>query len=475
MDLVHTGARGKDSMLMTDAEFARDWSELLDRLDRHATSGLLSPDVATLPDLMDTYRVPGISIAVGREDGQVWAAGHGITGAAEPTPVNVHTAFQACSISKHVAAFGALRLVGDGIIDLDTDINEYLTSWRLPASEGWRASVTLRQLLAHTAGLSSNWFRGYGVGEPVPSLVQTLQGDAPANTPPVRSSLLPGSRFRYSGSHYAVLQQLMVDVTGSRFDELMRDLVLEPVAMADSSFDQQFPHQRPHLVASGHHVAGTPVSGGWRTIPEMAGAGLWSTPTDLLRLELEIARAASGKSQLLDQDLATQMLTPPLPDGAYGLGTQIDDSTGRRRFGHTGGGVGYMCFSFAWPDANAAVAVMINSGDAPEILLSILAAAGRQCAIDVEATPAGDVTGSYLLRDNYPIDIAAADGLLTLTVPGQPSTLLLPLPSGHYRHPGLDLEISFHQAADQPYTMELRQEGITQTATRSVSPPTELP
>jgi CubicO group peptidase (beta-lactamase class C family) len=475
MDLVRSGARGEDSIFMTAAEFARDWSELLDRLDRHAASGLLSPDTATLPDLMDTYRVPGISIAVGGDDGQVWAEGYGTTGAAEPTPVNLHTAFQACSISKHVAAFGALRLVADGVLDLDTDIHAYLTSWRLPASEGWRAGVTLRQLLAHTAGLSSNWFRGYGIDEAIPSLVQTLQGIAPANTPPVRSSLLPGSRFRYSGSHYAVLQQLMVDVTGSRFDELMHALVLEPVAMADSSFNQQFPHQRPQQVALGHHVAGTPVPGGWRTIPEMAGAGLWSTPTDLLRLELEIARAASGKSQLLDQSLVTQMLTPQLPDGTYGLGTEIHDSIDHWRFGHTGLNVGYNCFSFAWPDASAAVSVMTNSDDAREVLASILAAADRQYATDIEATPPADVTGRYLLQDNYPIDIAAADGRLTLTVPGHPSAILLPLQNGHYRHPGLDLEIWFHRTADQPYTMELRQEGITQTATRSVSPATELP
>jgi CubicO group peptidase (beta-lactamase class C family) len=188
-------------MLMTDTQFARDWSELLDRLDRHGASGQLSPDVASLADLMDTYRVPGISIAVGQEDGQVWSAGYGTTDAAGPTPVNAHTAFQACSISKHVAAFGTLRLVADGVLDLDADIHEYLTSWQLPASEGWRASVTLRQLLAHTAGLSYNWFRGYGVDEPTPSLLQTLQGEAPANTPPVRASLLPGGRFRYSGGH----------------------------------------------------------------------------------------------------------------------------------------------------------------------------------------------------------------------------------------------------------------------------------
>lgn len=161
--------------------------------------------------------------------GKAWCAGYGVAGASQPDRVGCHTVFQACSISKHVAAFGTLRLVGDGVLDLDADIEDYLTSWRLPASgRGWRPRVTLRQLLAHTAGLSYDWFRGYDAGEPVPSLLQTLRGEAPANTPPVRPGLLPGSRFRYSGSHYAVLQQLMLDVTGARFDELMRTLVLDP-------------------------------------------------------------------------------------------------------------------------------------------------------------------------------------------------------------------------------------------------------
>jgi CubicO group peptidase (beta-lactamase class C family) len=457
---------------MTYTELGRDWPRLLDRLDRHAGSGLATPDVATLSDLMDSYRVPGVSIAVGGADGPVWAAGYGTTSAAEPTPVTVHTGFQACSISKHVAAFAALRLVGDGVLDLDADVHDYLSSWRLPA-EGWFARVTLRQLLAHTAGLSYNWFRGYGVDEPVPSLVQILRGEAPANTPPVRVSLLPGSRFRYSGSHFAVLQQLIVDVTGARFDELMRTLVLEPVGMADSSFDQQFPYQRPHPVASGHHVGGAPVPGGWRTIPEMAGAGLWSTPTDLVRFELELARAVGGRSELLGQELAQEMVTPQLPDAPYGLGTEVHDTAGQRRFGHTGGSAGYVCFAFVWPDAGAAVAVMVNSGDAQEPLLSLLAAARRRYATDPAAPPPpppDDVAGRYLLRDDYPVDITTTAGQLTLTVPGQPPARLLPLSTGHYRHPEIDLEVWFQRTADQPYTMHLRQENVTQTAPRSGQP-----
>lgn len=248
---------------MEDVDFSRDWVPLLGQLDRHASSGRLSPDTAALSDLMSIYQVPGVSIAVGHVSGQVWAAGYGVTGGETSTPVTACTAFAACSISKHVAAFGALLLVQDGVLDLDTDIGEYLTSWQLLDRAGQRPGVSLRQLLAHTAGLSDTWYRGYAADR-APSLLQVLAGTGSTTTPPVRSTLLPGSRFRYSGSHYSVLQQLMVDTTGTPFEDLMQTLVLEPVAMADSSFDQQFPHQRPHLVARGHHGGGTGIPGGWR-------------------------------------------------------------------------------------------------------------------------------------------------------------------------------------------------------------------
>jgi CubicO group peptidase (beta-lactamase class C family) len=457
----------EDSTLMADIASAPDWAEVLDRLDRHGARGQLSPDLTTLADLMSLYQIPGISIAVGQHDGVIWTASHGTVGTDVATPISAHTVFQACSISKHVAAYGALRLVADGVLDLDADIHHYLTSWQLPASDGRCANVTLRQLLAHTAGLSYNWFRGYGPGEAVPSLLQTLAGHAPANTPPVRVTLLPGSRFRYSGSHFAVLQQLLVDVTGSRFDDLMLVLVLRPVGMTDSSFDQRFPRTRPELVALGHHSAGTPVAGGWRTIPEMAGAGLWTTPTDLVRFELEITRAAAGGSQLLNRNLAEQMLTPQTPADQYGFGTEVNNDAGYQRFGHTGGNIGYNCFSHAWPDAGAAVAVMTNSEDAREMLGSINAAAERQYATYPQQVAApNDVTGRYLLREDYPIDITAAGGRLTLTAPHQPPAVLRQLLHGRYRLPELDLEIRFQRTDDQTCTMQLRQENVTQTATR---------
>ena len=239
----------------------------------------------------DTDPFLDVGVAVAGLDGEVWTGGQDLL-------------FPACSISKHVAAFGTLRLVADATIDLDADVNAYLSSWRLPGT----GTVTVRQLLAHTAGLTENWFPGYAEGEPVPSLLQILRGEPPANTPAVRRELAPGSQFRYSGSHYAVLQQLLTDVTKTPFDELMATLVLEPVGMAHSSYDQQFPYENRARAARGH-CGGTPVVGGWHTQPEMAGAGLWSTPLDLVRLELEISRAADGASAWLPPDLATQMLS----------------------------------------------------------------------------------------------------------------------------------------------------------------------
>ena len=408
-----------------------DFSEVVNTLDRHALSGTLTPDVATLAEQMDLYRVPLVSVAVGDRNGDTWAND------------GQDLAFQACSISKHVAAFGTLRLVTDGTLDLDTNVNEYLTSWQVPG----RQVVTLRQLLAHTAGLSYNWFRGYAAGEPVPTLLETLRGTGPANTPPVRPSLLPGSRFRYSGSHYAVLQQLLTDVTGTPFEELMQTLVLAPLNMADSSYDQRFPDLHP--VAPGFHNDDSPVPGGWRTIPESAGAGLWTTPADLVRLELEIIRATSGESKLLSRDAATQMLKSPIPDGTYGLGTEVQNG----RFGHWGGNVGYNCFSFAWAGSGVAVAAMSNSEGAAELLNSLLNAAARRYG--PVPLPSGTAEGRYLLREDYPIDVQVEEGGIVLfAAAGQPPVELTSLSNGNYRHPGLDLEIHFGDGV-----MEMHQEG----------------
>ncbi|WP_203779198.1 serine hydrolase domain-containing protein [Actinoplanes philippinensis] len=295
-------------------------------------------------------RISRAAIAVGRIGGDLWTDGDDLL-------------FPACSVSKHVAAFGTLRLVADAVLGLDDDINEHLRGWRLPG-EG---TVTVRQLLSHTAGLTEYWLPGYAAGSPVPSLDQILRGEPPANTPAVRRELTPGAVFRYSGGHYAVLEKLLEDVTGTPFDELMDQLVLAPAGMVDSSFDQGFPHAHRRRAARGHRD-GVPVPGGWHTQPERAGAGLWSTPADLVRLELEIARAVAGESPLLPRDLAGQMVTAQVP-GGFGLGVEL----GAGFYGHTGQNTGFSCFSFMWPAASTAAVVMTDAEDCRDTLLALIA------------------------------------------------------------------------------------------------------
>src|SRR5205085_4355777 len=136
-----------------------------------------------------------------------------------------------------------------------------------------------------------------------------------------------------AGSHYGVLQQRMVEATGQPFPELMARLVFGPLAMTRSSYDQSFPRERPELAARGHYDDGEVVRGGWRVIPEMAGAGLWTTAGDLARLAVEIQAARSGRGRLLARELVEAALAPG-PDERWGLGLAMGGDGPARWFGH---------------------------------------------------------------------------------------------------------------------------------------------
>ncbi|HEY3903039.1 MAG TPA: serine hydrolase, partial [Streptosporangiaceae bacterium] len=205
-----------------------------------------------------------------------------------------------------------------------------------------------------------------------------------------------------------------------------------------------------------------------QTMPELAGAGLWTTPGDLVRLDLEIVRASAGKSALLSQDSAEQMLTPQLP-GGMGLGTELETIDGQLWFGHGGSNVGYRCFALAWPGLGTAISAMANSDNATEVVMSIRAAAQRYFPAAVaepeEALTADQVAGRYLLRDDYPIDIESGGSALSMTIPGQPPARLISMPGGRYRFGGLDSQVWFERE-EGTVLLRLRQEGGTQSAGR---------
>jgi CubicO group peptidase (beta-lactamase class C family) len=323
---------------------------------------------------MRAHGIPGMSVAVIENYRLVWAKGYGVTAKGATTPVTDRTLFLAGSISKPVTAVGALALVDRGELSLDKDVDQELRSWKVPASR-FTAShpVTLGLLLDHTGGFTGgDFFPGYASGDAVPTLGQILNGEKPAANDPIRVGFTPGSQWHYSGDGYLVVQQLMIDATGESFPDLMNSLVFKPAHMDSTTFEQPLGSDYARRAASGTLMNGDAVAGGWHAQPEMAAGGLWTTPTDLARLAIDIALSTRGKSnEILSQRSAGEMIAPHWEKGVINiLGTpQSPDKMGygffvgddRHRFGHVGGNVGYQASLVMFADTGDGVVVMTNS------------------------------------------------------------------------------------------------------------------
>src|ERR1039458_808734 len=256
-----------------------------------------------------------------------WTKTYGVTEAGTSTPVTPQTLFQAGSISKPVAATGALSLVEHGKLSLDGNVNQYLKTWKVPDNEFTTTQkVTLRRLLSHSAGLTVHGFPGYAVGQPIPTTVQIFNGEKPANTDPIRVDFVPGSKVRYSGGGITIEQQMIVDVSGKPFPEFMHDTVLGPIGMKNSSYQQPLPTSLASLAASGTRADGKTIPGKWHIYPEMAAAGLWTTSGDLATFAINIALSKNGKANnVLSESMTRQMLTAQLDDASLGFFLNMGD------------------------------------------------------------------------------------------------------------------------------------------------------
>jgi len=247
---------------------------------------------------MKHHNVPGLSIAF-VDGGQIaWTKCYGYLGRDSLAAVDSLSLFQAASISKPVAALAALRLVQEGRLELDQDVNAYLKGWQVEASPFTEGKpVTLEQLLTHTAGLTVHGFAGYAQGDSVPTTIQILNGERPANSDKIRPDTFPGSLWRYSGGGYTLMQKVVEDVAGKPFPQVMQELVLSPIGMNPSTYEQPLPEGLHRNAAIGHRGNGEKVEGNWHTYPEMAAAGLWATPSDLARYIIEVQRSLKGYAE----------------------------------------------------------------------------------------------------------------------------------------------------------------------------------
>jgi CubicO group peptidase (beta-lactamase class C family) len=309
----------------------------------------------TLSQAMAALHIPAVSIALIDQDRIVFARAYG-----EGTTPD--TLFQAASLSKFVAAVGAMRLVDQKRLTLDTDVNVGLTSWKVPANSfDEDHPVTLRGLLSMTGGIGVPGFVGYEVGAPLPTLTQILGGSPPANSPPVTVTAVPGSAYHYSGGGYEIAEALMIDTLHTPFPEIIERLVLKPAEMAHSSFAQPLPPDLAAVAAKGHYGDGKELPGSWRVCPEHAAAGLWSTPSDLANLLLLVARAWRGESGLfLAPETAREILTPQ-NGGPYGLGAAIRDLGGTLVVMKRGQNIGYQSYLILLPGEGQGLVVMTNS------------------------------------------------------------------------------------------------------------------
>ncbi len=401
----------------------------------------------TIADRMQFHHVPAVSVAVIQGGKIVWAKAYG--------DATIDTRFQAASISKPVASLSALSMVRKGQLSLDEDVNTKLKSWKVPGNEFTaKEKVTVRRLLSHSAGTTVHGFAGYAAGEPVPTLLQILNGEKPANSAPIRVDTVPGSLWRYSGGGFTVMQQLMIDTAGKPFPEIMHDTVLGPLGMMHSTYQQPLPAALRDKAAKAYRGDGKPVEGGWHTYPEMAAAGLWTTPSDLARFAIEVRKEARGESELvLSTELAKAMVTRQKDD--WGLGLNLSGPGTELRFGHAGANEGYRCDFEMHLDSGDGAAVMTDSDDgsglASEIMRSIAAAYGWPDfkPRSVKVTKLDDAAlrryaGNYQLGDTT-IIVSVEQGKLWAAAPGM-HAVLLPVDDSHFLLGDMDLpEVSFEK------------------------------
>jgi CubicO group peptidase (beta-lactamase class C family) len=407
---------------------------------------------------MARRHVPGLSLAIIQDGRIVDARAYGVTEPGGSVPVTTATLFQAGSISKSVSALGALRLVEQGKLSLDADVNTALTTWKVPANAFTAARpVTLRGLLSHTAGLTVHGFPGYAVDVPVPTLVQVLNGTPPTNTAPIQVDTTPGVLWRYSGGGYTVMQQMMIDVTGQPFPDYMRQAVLGPVGMTHSTFEQPPPAPLAAATAAGQYADLQPVKGRWHVYPEMAAAGLWTTPTDLARFAIEVQEAYAGRSsRVISPAMTRRMLT--VEKNGDGLGVFLQGTGRTLLFNHGGRDDGFDASLNAFAESGQGLVVMINANDNSSMMNRIVGFVAKKYdwpalassyvppVASAQLLPPAQLavyTGRYELSNNNMLTLVAVNGRLFTTSSGLPDEEFVDIGGGRFASMDRDSRLGF--------------------------------
>lgn len=319
--------------------------------------------VERMPAYLNDFSIPGGAVAV-IEDGEViLARGFGMADAAAGTPVSERTLFNIGSTSKSISAWGAMRLVSEGKLELDAPVDARLTRWHLPPSSHDAAGVTLRRLLSHTAGLSVSGYRGWGPDDLIPTLEQSLSGQT-NGAGALELMAASGTAWSYSGGGYTLMQLLVEETAQKPFADYMRDAVLRPLGMRDSSFSLT-------PLVLGQAARAYDELGEETPTPrfvEVAAAGMYAPIGDMACYALASIGDARATSVLPAAMLELMTSAAPATDGRFGLGYAIQPSgegfpDGVARVGHDGGNRGWQSFFWVSRDKRDGLVVLTNGSN----------------------------------------------------------------------------------------------------------------
>jgi CubicO group peptidase (beta-lactamase class C family) len=427
---------------------------------------------------MRHYGVPGAAVVVLRNGEIVHAAGYGVREAGTTDRVDADTLFSVGSVSKIVTATTSLRIAAKSTVDIDRDIKTYLTSWQVPSRQDLaHPIVTLRMLMSHTSGFGQHGFSDYQPNEPLPSTLQTLNGEKPAKNAPIRIESEPGTRMDYSGGGVMIEQVVLQDVTGMPFEQIVRQEVFDPLGMKRSTFENPLSADRGNI-AKAHDARGAvrAVPQGWESFPESAASGLWTSANNLGSLVRALIRSYQGKGDFLPRHIATDMMTEVSPS-EHGLGPRLYGSGAMRVFHHGGANDSYLAWIEGHLESGDGLVVLTNGAGGGELYDEIRNAVadsygwGTSRAVyaiewDKREAAYRDYEGTFIADESVPqaiqralnefareLKISAKNGQLSASRPDGSRTIeLLPLTPNRFVAPGIPipagpLQIEFHRDA----------------------------
>jgi CubicO group peptidase (beta-lactamase class C family) len=322
----------------------------------------------TLIDRMTFYNINAVSVAVIKDYKVEWEKAYGYADVSEKKLATTQTLFQAASISKSINSLGILKLVEEGKLGLDDDINNYLKDWKFPYdSISKDKKISIAKLLSHQAGLSTSGFAGYEKGKDLPTTIEILDGLKPANSNPVRSIFEPNLKFQYSGGGTTITQLILENITGEKYEDYMKN-ILTSLKMNNSSYNQPPSKEIEKMLATGYYANNKEVYGKYHIYPEKAAAGLWTNPTDLAKYIIETQLSLLGESN----KILTKKMSAKRLDNNFGV--FLNDFNGVKYFAHSGSNEGFKClYVGSFEDGNGMI-VMTNGSTSnlmEEIVCSI--------------------------------------------------------------------------------------------------------